>query len=78
VGAGTLIRRVTPRSPAELSGLKVQDVVTAVESLPISTMNELMMLVRRHEPGDKVDLTVVRSGVTRHMRVRLVGTPGGS
>ena len=51
VSAGTLIRRVTPESPAETSGLQVQDVVTAVENLPISTMNELMMLVRRHEPG---------------------------
>jgi len=78
VGTGTLIRRVTPKSPAEQSGLKVQDVVTAVENLPISTMNELMMLVRRHEPGDKVDLTVVRSGVTRNVKVRLTGTPDGS
>jgi putative serine protease PepD len=78
VGTGTLIRRVTPKSPADQSGLKVQDVVTAVENLPISTMNELMMLVRRHEPGDKVDLTVVRSGVKRNVKVRLTGTPGGS
>jgi putative serine protease PepD len=78
VGTGTLIRRVTPRSPAEQSGLKMQDVVTAVDNQPISTMNELMMLVRRHEPGDRVDLTVVRSGVTRHMKVRLVENPGGN
>ena len=78
VGTGTLIRRVTPKSPADQSGLKVQDVVTAVENLPISTMNELMMLVRRHDPGDRVDLTVVRSGVKRNVKVRLTGTPGGS
>jgi S1-C subfamily serine protease len=75
VGTGTLIRRVTPKSPAERSGLQVQDVVTAVEDLPISTMNELMMLVRRHEPGDHVELTVVRSGVKRDVRVRLAEPP---
>ena len=78
VGTGTLIRRVTPKSPADQSGLKVQDVVTAVDNLAISTMNELMMLVRRHDPGDRVDLTVVRSGVKRNVKVRLTGTPGGS
>jgi S1-C subfamily serine protease len=78
VGTGTLIRRVTPKSPAELSGLKVQDVVTAVEDRPISTMNELMMLVRRHEPGDRVDLTVFRSGVKHNMRVRLTEPPVGN
>jgi putative serine protease PepD len=78
VGTGTLIRRVTPKSPADQSGLKVQDVVTAVDNLPISTMNELMMLVRRHDPGDRVDLTVVRSGVKRNVKVRLTGAPGGN
>ena len=75
VDAGTLIRHVTPKSPAEQSGLKVQDVVTAVENRPIATLNELMMLVRRHEPGDRVDLTVVRSGVKHSVKVRLAEPP---
>ncbi|HEV8623885.1 MAG TPA: trypsin-like peptidase domain-containing protein [Acidimicrobiia bacterium] len=77
VSAGTLIRRVTPKSPAEQSGLRVQDVVTAIENRHIATLNELMMLVRRHDPGDRVELTVVRSGVTHNLRVRLVETPPG-
>jgi len=77
VSAGTLVRRVTPKSPAEQSGLRVQDVVTAIENHPIATLNELMMLVRRHDPGDRVDLTVVRSGVTHNLKVRLVATPSG-
>lgn len=77
VGAGTLIRRVSPKSPAEKSGLRVQDVVTAIENRPIATLNDLMMLVRRHEPGDRVELTVVRSGVKQTLKVRLIGTPDG-
>ena len=77
VGAGTLIRRVTPKSPAEQSGLQVQDVVTAIEDRPIATLNELMMLVRRHEPGDRVELTVVRSGVKHNLKVRLAEPPDG-
>jgi putative serine protease PepD len=77
VSAGTLIRGVTPKSPAEQSGLRVQDVVTAIENRPIATLNELMMLVRRHDPGDRVELTVVRSGVTHTLKVRLVENPAG-
>ena len=77
VATGTLIRRVTPESPAEQSGLKVQDVVTAVGNRPIATMHELMMLVRRHDPGDRVELTVVRSGVKHNVRVRLAESPTG-
>ena len=75
VDAGTLIRHVSPKSPAELGGLKVQDIVTAVENRPIATLNELMMLVRRHDPGEKVELTVVRSGVKHTVKVRLAETP---
>ena len=78
VATGTLIRRVSPQSPADLSGLRVQDVVTAVEDHPIATLNELMMLVRRHDPGDRVDLTVVRSGVKHSVKVRLTGAPVGN
>jgi S1-C subfamily serine protease len=77
VAAGTLIRRVSPKSPAEKSGVRVQDVVTAIENRPIATLNELMMLVRRHEPGDRVELTVVRSGVKQTLKVRLAETPDG-
>jgi S1-C subfamily serine protease len=75
VDSGTLIRRVSPKSPAEQSGVKVHDIVTAVENRPIATLNELMMLVRRHDPGEKVELTIVRSGVKRNVKVRLAETP---
>lgn len=77
VSTGTLISRVSPRSPADKSGIRVQDVVTAVGNLPIATLNELMMLVRRHDPGDRVELTVVRSGVTQKLKVHLVEPPAG-
>lgn len=72
---GALIRKVIPRGPADRSGLKVDDVVTAADGRPITTMDELMMLVRRHEPGDVVELTIARSGLTRKARVRLMPTP---
>jgi S1-C subfamily serine protease len=75
VGAGTLVRQVTPQSPAARGGVRVQDVVTAVETAPISSMHELTMLVRRHEPGDQIELTVVRAGTTRTVRVRLDPAP---
>ena len=66
---------MSPKSPAEQSGVRVQDIVTAVESRPIATLNELMMLVRRHDPGEKIELTVVRSGVKHSVKVRLTETP---
>lgn len=75
VGKGTLVRRVDPKSPADRGGLKIQDVVTAVGAAPISSMDELTMLVRRHEPGEQIELTVMRSGTSRTMKVRLETAP---
>ncbi|MGH9039043.1 MAG: S1C family serine protease, partial [Acidimicrobiia bacterium] len=75
VGTGTLVRRVERESPAARGGVKVQDVVTAVGEDPISTMHELTMLVRRHEPGDRIELTVMRSGTARTLKVRLDQAP---
>jgi S1-C subfamily serine protease len=77
VSAGTLIRKVSLGGPAHRGGLQVQDVVTAVGSSPISSMNELTMLVRRHTPGQEIRLKIVRAGVTKNMKVRLAEQPQG-
>jgi serine protease Do len=72
---GTLVRQLAPGGPAERAGLEIQDVVTAVDGSPISTMHELTMLVRRHDPGDKVQLTVMRSGEVRVVDIELGVAP---
>lgn len=76
VNRGSVIRTIEPRSPADRSGLRVEDVITAVEASLIATTDDLTMLVRRHGPGEEIQLTVVRSGIPRTVRVRLDRTPG--
>jgi S1-C subfamily serine protease len=71
VERGAVVRTVEPDGPARRSGLQVEDVVTAVDAAPIATAGELTMLVRRHAPGDRVALSVVRSRTTRIVTVRL-------
>lgn len=75
VERGALVRTVEPQSPALRSDLRVHDVVTAVDASPIATADEFTMLVRRHAPGDRVALTVVRSRATRIVTVRLDRAP---
>lgn len=72
---GTLVLELAPDCPAAAAGIAVGDVVTAVDHSPVASMNELMMLVRRHEPGDDVAFTVVRAGVTRTFDVSLAEEP---
>jgi S1-C subfamily serine protease len=75
VTKGTLVQDVAKGSPADRAGISAGDVVTAVGHSPVSSMNELMMLVRRHEPGEEVAFTVVRGGVTRKIHVSLAEAP---
>ncbi|MGH8998113.1 MAG: S1C family serine protease [Acidimicrobiia bacterium] len=75
VTRGTLVREVVPDGPAARAGIQVEDVVIACGRSPVASMDELMMLVRRHSPGERIVLTVMRSGVTHTLRVVLGETP---
>ena len=51
-------------SPAEMAGVKVGDVVTAVDAKPIHTEADLRTIISQTAPDTKVKLTVVRDGKT--------------
>lgn len=54
----------TKGSPAEMAGLRVGDVVTAIDSKPIRTEADLRTVIGQTAPATKVQLTVVRDGKT--------------
>jgi len=62
-------------NPARAAGLRLQDVVVAVESKLVSTPSELQEAIAFHQPGDIVDLSVYRDGNERNMKVRLGERP---
>jgi len=57
---GVLVDRVEPGSAAEAAGVKVGDVLTALEDEPVADGVELLRAVRQHEPGAKVRVALVR------------------
>lgn len=57
---GVLVDRIEPGSAAEAAGVKVGDVLTALEDEPVADGVELLRAVRRHEPGAKVRVALVR------------------
>ncbi|HEY7136827.1 MAG TPA: trypsin-like peptidase domain-containing protein [Acidimicrobiia bacterium] len=62
---GVQVSAVTAKSPAATAGLVPGDVITEVDGRQIDGMAELMADVRRHRPGDQVDLTVVQGDRSR-------------
>lgn len=59
-GGGVLVASVSPDSPAEDAGVQAQDRIVALAARPVSSMADLVDVLREHQPGDDVDVDVVR------------------
>jgi len=60
--AGALIDEVTAGTGADEAGLQVGDLVTSIDGAPVQDGGDLAAQVQTHQPGDTVDLVVVRGG----------------
>ncbi len=74
---GAVVVSVTPGSPAQSAGLRVADVVTALDDKGISTNSDLLNDVEAHKPGDKVAVTVMRGSQTVRLSLTLGSRPPG-
>lgn len=61
-GAGVMISQVVDDSPAFAAGLRVGDILTAVDGEPIHREIDLLQQIRRRDEGDSVSLDLVRDG----------------
>ncbi|MFI2732907.1 trypsin-like peptidase domain-containing protein [Streptomyces sp. NPDC018711] len=53
---------VTPGGPAAKAGLRPGDVITRVDGQRVHSGEELIVKIRAHRPGDKLELTLTRNG----------------
>ena len=59
---GAVVSSVEPDSPAEKVQIKQYDVITRVNGAPVKNSDELRFKIADIQPGNKVDLIVVRDG----------------
>ncbi len=57
---GVGISAVRPDSPADKVGLLKGDLITAVGEKKIKSRNQIGKIIQKHDPGDTIELTVVR------------------
>ncbi len=62
-------------SPAEKAGLKVGDIITAVDGVKLDDTQSLSIIVRGHAVGDTLSLTVVRGSETKSIAIILGEAP---
>ncbi|MDQ3856593.1 MAG: trypsin-like peptidase domain-containing protein [Chloroflexota bacterium] len=75
---GQYVVSVEPGTPAESAGLRRGDIITAIEGQRIDTESAFVQILREHEPGDKITLTVRRDGRDREVALTLARRPSTS
>jgi len=76
--AGVFVNTVYANTPAERAGMQTGDVITAIENVPIFTVEELRALLSHFSPDDTIAITVFRDGEHIELPLTLVERPPDS
>lgn len=73
---GTMVFSVSNGSPAERAGIRREDIIIKIDETPTPDPDTLGFVIRSHEPGDAVKVTIYRDGETIELNVILAETTG--
>ena len=69
--SGVVVVKVTAGSGAAAAGLKADDVIVQVAGKKVTTPEGVAAEIRRHQPGDKLNVTIERGGKRQTISVTL-------
>ena len=72
---GVILKQLTPGSPAAVAGLRVGDIVYAIDGKEVPDPGALGYRIASQQVGREAMLTVVRDGRARNVPVRLAAPP---
>src|SRR5688572_30784439 len=72
---GALVQDVTAGSPGARAGIRIYDVIVAVDGRAVSGNDELIQLIAARRPGTTASLQVVRDGRSMNVPVKLAERP---
>lgn len=79
-GIGALITSngvgISPGGPADKVGMRAGDVITYFDGREVANSDELIVMIRSKNVGDKIKVKYERNGITREVTVTLVASKG--
>lgn len=69
--SGAVVAEVVPGEPAARAGVEAEDVITAVGSEEVGSSDDLLTALREYQPGETVEVTVLRDGQEQALDVHL-------
>ncbi len=73
-GVGMKVEAVNPQGPADLAGIKAGDYIINIGGKKVANIYDYMASTRNNNPGDTVDVVVVRDGREIKLKVTLSGS----
>lgn len=77
-GTGVIVRTVSPDSPAEKSGIKVNDVILNINETAVNDPEGFRAEIRSHKTGDKLKLKTIQKGKPKDLEVTLGERPANA
>jgi S1-C subfamily serine protease len=74
-GGGVLVYALAPEGPAAKAGIRPGDVLTAVDTEKVASVEELFAALRQHDPGERVAISYLRDGDTRTTQAQITDRP---
>lgn len=74
-GTGVIVRTVSPDSPAEKSGIKVNDVILNINETAVNDPEGFRAEIRSHKIGDKLKLKTIQKGKPKDLEITLIERP---
>ncbi len=75
---GLLVRQLTADGAAERAGLRIDDIILALDGREINSVSELKEIVAQHSPGDNMTITVLRNGQRQKINLTLLNNVGNT
>jgi putative serine protease PepD len=76
--AGAVVRAIADAGPAAAAGLRVTDIVTAINRVTITDPSALVAAIAAHQPGQSITVTVRRGSRSMALTARLGTQPATS
>ena len=71
ITSGVYVENIVKGSPAEQKGILKGDIILKIDDKEINTMNELKEYVYSKYPGDEVNLSIKRNGLSKNVKINL-------
>lgn len=68
---GVYIRYIEPFSAAEITGLRISDIIVKIDGQTVTSMEQLNEVKNKHSVGDNVEIVIIRNGNEMKINVTL-------